>query len=60
MVVGTNSGGNYIKAGEIALAINLTTGQSIATIDADHIMIGNQNAETVINGKLNVDDLTAS
>ena len=40
MVVGTNSGGNYIKAGEIALAINQSTGQSEALINADKIVIG--------------------
>lgn len=40
MVVGTyDEGGNYIKAGDIVLAINSTTGASTATIDANHINI---------------------
>lgn len=39
MVVGTISGANFIKAGEIALAINATTGQSTALINADHVNI---------------------
>ena len=39
MVVGTNSGGAYIKAGEIALSIN-DAGQSEALINADKIVIG--------------------
>ena len=60
MVVGTGASGNYIKAGEITLAINSSTGQSTATINADHILIGNQNAETVINGKITADDITTT
>lgn len=59
LVVGTNSGGNYIKAGEIALAIN-NAGESEAHIDANKVYIGNQKSTTVINGKLDVDDLTAT
>ena len=39
MVVGTNEHGNYVKAGEIALAINSTTGESTAMINATHVNI---------------------
>lgn len=39
MVVGTIDGANYIKAGEIVLAINESTGQSEARINADHVYI---------------------
>lgn len=39
MVVGTNSGGNFIKAAEIAVAINTTTGEGTAYVNADHVNI---------------------
>lgn len=39
MVVGENQSGNFIKAGEIALSINRTTGESTALIDAAHVNI---------------------
>lgn len=39
MVVGENQSGNFIKAGEIALSINATTGESTALIDAAHVNI---------------------
>lgn len=39
MVVGSGSSGNFIKAGEIALAINATSGESEAIINADHVYI---------------------
>lgn len=58
MVVGTNSGGHYIKAGEITLAIN-NAGESEAHIDANKVYIGNQKSTTVINGKLEATDITA-
>ena len=58
MVVGTNSGGNFIKAAEIATSIN-EAGEGIATIDADKVYIGNEKSTTVINGKLNANDLAA-
>lgn len=57
MVVGTNSSGNFIKAAEIATSIN-EAGEGVATIDADKVYIGNEKSTTVINGKLNVSDLT--
>lgn len=57
MVVGTNSNGNYIKAGEIALSINATTGESAALIEASHIhllgeTIANQITAEYITAKL--------
>lgn len=58
MVVGTRQGTDYIKAGEICLAIN-NDGSSTATINASKVMIGNQDAETVINGKVTMDQVTA-
>jgi phage minor structural protein len=39
MVVGTKDGENYIKAGEICLAINASTGETTARISADHIIM---------------------
>ena len=45
MVVGTKDGDNYIKAAEIALSINESTGETEAKIDAGHIYL---NGETSI------------
>lgn len=59
MVVGTYNDQNYIKAGEIVLAIN-AAGESEAHIDANKVYIGNDKSTTVIAGKLNVTDLTAN
>ena len=62
MVVGTNQSGNYIKAGEICLAINATTGQSLAQILADHVImdsISGTPIDVAINGKLSATDITA-
>lgn len=59
MVVGTNSGGNFIKAAEIATSIN-EAGEGVATIDADKVMIGNEKSTTVIAGKLTASDITAN
>lgn len=59
LVVGTNAGGHYIKAGEIALSIN-NAGESEAHINAAKVYIGNEKSTTVINGKLNTSDLTAN
>lgn len=39
MIVGTKEGTNYIKAAEIALSINSSTGETEAKIDADHIYL---------------------
>ena len=61
LVVGRYNGQNYIKAGEIALSINNSTGESEALIDANHVFIGTENrrADVVIEGKLNVSELAA-
>ena len=55
MVVGTNQQGNYIKAGEITLAINATTGQSTALIDANHVNISGTNTVQTIAGAMERD-----
>ena len=59
MVVGTNQSGNYIKAGEIVLAIN-NAGESEAHIDANKVYIGNDKSTTVIAGKCSLSDVTAT
>ena len=58
MVVGTRDGKNYIKAGEITLAIN-EAGDAEARIDAKHVWIGNKDSVTVIEGKCSLSDVTA-
>lgn len=60
MVVGTVQGTDYIKAAEIAVAINQSTGQSEAKINADHVYIGNDQSTTVIAGKCSLSDVTAA
>lgn len=55
MIIGTNDHGNYIKAGEIALAINATTGESTAIIDANHVNISATNTLYTLAGTLHVD-----
>lgn len=56
MVVGTRNGGYYVKAGEIALAINKSgeTGQyeSTAYIDADHVNISGTQTVYALAGSL--------
>ena len=42
MVVGTKDGTNYIKAAEIALSINSSTGETTALIQANHIILQGQ------------------
>lgn len=59
MVVGVRNGREYVKAAEIATAIN-EAGEGEAIIDAKHVYIGNQDSETVINGKATVADLNAA
>lgn len=63
MVVGIHDGTAYIKSGEITVAINDTTGETMAKIKADHVWMGtgedSRPIDVVINGKLNVDDLAA-
>lgn len=48
-----------VTAASIVLAIN-NAGESEAKIDANKVYIGNQKSTTVINGKLNASDVTAS
>ena len=55
MVVGTNQQGNYIKAGEITLAINETTGQSIAIINADHVNVSGTSTVQLLSGAMERD-----
>ena len=42
MVVGKRNGDNYIKAAEIALSINSSTGETTALIQANHIILQGQ------------------
>ena len=59
MVVGTRNGGYYVKAGEIALAINKSgeTGsyESTATISADHINISATSTVYTLAGAMHKD-----
>lgn len=55
MVVGTNQDGNFIKAGEIALAINATTGESTAWINASHVNISATNTAYALAGDMEHD-----
>lgn len=49
-----------VTAASIVLAINQSTGQSEAKIDAGHVYIGNDKSTTVIAGKATLSDVTAS
>ena len=59
MVVGTRIGGYYVKAGEIALAINETgtpgSYESTAYITADHINISGTSTVHTLAGEMHVD-----
>lgn len=55
MVVGENQSGNFIKAGEIALAINATTGESTAYINANHVNISATNTVHTLAGDVEHD-----
>jgi hypothetical protein len=55
MVVGHNSGGNFIKAAEIAVAIN-DAGQGVALINADHVNISATNTAHLLAGSIVYDD----
>ena len=53
MVVGTyDDGRNYIKAGEIALSINTSTGESTALINADHVNISATSTAHLLSGSI--------
>ena len=60
MVVGTKNGRDFIKAAEIAVSINESTGESEAKIDAQKVYIGNTKSTTVIAGKCSLSDVTAN
>lgn len=59
MVVGTRNGGYYVKAGEIALAINETgepgSYETTATINADHVNISGTSTVKVLSEEMEVD-----
>lgn len=55
MVVGRYNGTDKIKAGEITLSINETTGQSLAVINADHVNISATNDVYTLAGDLEHD-----
>ena len=52
MVVGRRNGDNYIKAGEIALSINASTGTTTALINADHVNISATNTAHLLAGSI--------
>ena len=56
--IGTGPGA-VIAAANITTAINESTGETEAIIDAQKVYIGNSKSTTVINGKLNVNDLSS-
>lgn len=49
-----------VTAASIVLAINQSSGESEAKIDAQRVYIGNQKSTTVINGKCSLSDVTAN
>lgn len=61
MVVEKKEGANFIKAGEIAISINESTGETMAKIQADHVWMGTgqdaQPIDVVIDGKLTTTEL---
>ena len=64
MLVGTRDGDNYIKAGQIGLAINETgepgSYESTAYINADHVNIGANDSIHALIGSLKYDPVTDS
>ena len=52
MIVGRRNGSNYIKAGQIMLAINATTGESTAYINADHVNISSTSTAHFLAGSI--------
>lgn len=55
MVVGKRNGDLFIKAGEITLSINSSTGKSTALINADHVNISATNTAYTLAGDLEHD-----
>ena len=59
LVVGTRNGDEYIKAGQIAIAINSSTGQTEAKIDADRIYLnGSTRLSDLMTGTAQVINMT--
>ena len=58
IVVEEKNGQNVVKAASIVTAIN--NSESSIRLDADKVYIGSQKSTTVINGKLNASDVTAT
>ena len=52
MVVGRRDGNNYVKAAEIALSINASTGTTTALINADHVNISATNTAHLLAGSI--------
>ena len=55
MVVGKRNGDLFIKAGEITLSINATSGESTALIDANHVNISATNTAYTLAGAMHKD-----
>ena len=56
MVVGKKNGNEYIKAGEIALSINSSSGESTALINANHVNISATNTAHLLAGSIVYDE----
>ena len=52
MVVGRRDGNNYVKAAEIALSINASTGTTTALINANHVNISATNTAHLLAGSI--------
>ena len=58
MIVGQRNGDQYIKAAEITLAINSSTGGTAAIINADHIYLNGQTSvEALLTGEATVSEM---
>ena len=58
MVVGTRNGNQYIKAAEIALSINSSTGETVANINANHIFLNGQTSvQALLTGEATVSEM---
>lgn len=54
LVAGTKNGNQYIKAAEIAVSINNSTGESIAIVNADRIRIGGPTSTITLGDIMNL------
>lgn len=58
MLVGTKNGDMYVKAAQIALSINESTGETMARIDADHVYIsGETSIQALLSGTAQIEVL---